>query len=351
MNNGIVYVVCPANSFSGGADALHQMVYYLNQMNVCAKIVYKVDDFNKDSVSIPDRYRVYVNDYLLESDIVDSLKNIIVVSESYTKERLKYKNAKVLIWWLGINENLTYNFWKKVFFLLTIPLRMLKNHNYYKNRTSSVIKTILNREIYPFKNELPGITHLCASYYAFDYVSRKSRNKVFLCIEPISKLFLNGYLKGKGDIPLEFRKDVILFNPARNYNKIIKKISDRAPELKFEPLRGFNQQQLIEKYASSKLYIDFGAFPGAERIPKEAVLYGCAIITGKRGASGFYGDVPIPNEYKFDDPEMQIDQIVKRIQYVLSDYKSVYHDFDEYRETVLNLEKKFIKSLTEVFIK
>ena len=71
---------------------------------------------------------------------------------------------------------------------------------------------------------------------------------------------------------------------------------------------------------------------------QEAVLFGCAIITGKRGASGFHGDVPIPDEYKFGDPVSQIDEIVAKIRYVLDNYENVYSDFDEYRETVLNLE-------------
>ena len=55
----------------------------------------------------------------------------------------------------------------------------------------------------------------------------------------------------------------------RKYNHILDKVSKVAPELKFEALRGLTQEQLIEKYETSKLYIDFGAFPGAERIPEE----------------------------------------------------------------------------------
>ena len=142
-----------------------------------------------------------------------------------------------------------------------------------------------------------------------------------------------------------------MYNPVRNYNHILDKISSVAPELKFEPLRGLTQQQLVEKYKTSKLYVDFGAFPGAERIPKEAVLFGCAIITGKHGASGFHGDVPIPEEYKFGNPEKQIKEIAEKIRFVLINYERIYSDFDEYRNTVLDLEENFIKSLKEIFLK
>ena len=128
------------------------------------------------------------------------------------------------------------------------------------------------------------------------------------------------------------------------------KVSKVAPELKFEALRGLTQEQLIEIYETSKLYIDFGAFPGAERISKEAVLFGCAVITGKRGASGFHGDVPIPEEYKFGKPKKQINEIVEKIRHVLKNYEKVNSDFDEYRNTVLNLEENFIRSLKQIFL-
>lgn len=349
-NNGIIYVLCPVNYVTGGPDALHQLVYYLNQSGANAKIVY-TSDFPEKKISIPKPYEIYVDSFLMEHDIIDSPENHVVVSEAYANKIKKIRKAKVHLWWLSVNNNLKYSSKNKCFFFLTLPLRIVKNWWYYKNNTIKVIKSILNRKDYSFKSESPNLSHLCASYYAYDYVSRRSKNPVAKCIEPISKLFLDIYSQEKKNISKQDRKDIILYNPVRKYNHILDKISSIAPELKFEPLRGLTQQQLIEKYKTSKLYIDFGAFPGAERIPKEAVLFGCAVITGKRGASGFYGDVPIPDEYKFGNPENQINEIVAKIRFVLNNYEQIYSDFDEYRNTVLNLEKNFIKSLRKIFFK
>lgn len=347
-NNCIVYVLCPANYVTGGPDALHQMVCYLNQCGVNAKIVYTVDP-KPESVTIPEPYRIYVDSFLTEADIVDAPENIVVISEVHTHKIRQFKKAKILLWWLSVLNSKKFSFKNKSIYFLTLPLRMVKNWWYYKNNTLKAIKWMLVHKDYSFRRESPNISHLCASYYAYDYVSRRSKNPVAKCIEPISKLFLDVYSQEKKNISKQNRKNVILYNPVREYNHILDKISSVAPELKFEPLRGLTQQQLIEKYKTSKLYIDFGAFPGAERIPKEAVLFGCAIITGKRGASGFHGDVPIPEEYKFGNPEKQIKEIVEKIRFVLNHYEDVYSDFDEYRNTVLNLEKNFIKSLKEIF--
>ena len=348
-NDSIIYVLCPANYVTGGPDALHQMVYYLNQNGAHAKIVY-TSIFSQEKIAIPKPYEIYVDSFLTENDIVDSSENYVVVADAYANKIQKIQNAKIQLWWLSVNNNLKYSFKNKSFFLLTLPLRIVKNWWYYKNNTLKVIKSILQRKDYSFKNESPNISHLCASYYAYDYVSHRSKKNVSKCIEPISKLFLKIYSQEKKNIFKQNRKDVILYNPVRKYNHILNRISSVAPELKFEPLRGLTQEQLIEKYKTSKLYIDFGAFPGAERIPKEAVLFGCAVITGKRGASGYHGDVPIPEEYKFENPENQINEIVKKIRHVLNNYESVYSDFDEYRSTVLNLEENFIKSLKEIFM-
>lgn len=348
LKYGFVYVLCPANYVTGGPDALHQMVFYLNKIGVNAKIVY-VTDSTETSVSIPKPYSLYVDSFLREGDIVDAPENCVVVPEVLINKIERFKSAKLFLWWLSINNNLKYSLGRKVFYFITLPLRIVKNWWYYKNNTLKAIKSTLKHRSYSFQNESSNISHLCASYYAYDYVSRRSKNQVVKCIEPISKLFLKMYLQEEKNISMQNRKDVILYNPVRKYNHILDKISKVAPELKFEPLRGLTQEQLIEKYKTSKLYIDFGAFPGAERIPKEAVLFGCAVITGKKGASGYYGDVPIPEEYKFDNPEKQIKEIVNRIYFVLDDFDNVYSDFDVYRDTVLNLEDNFLQSLGNIF--
>lgn len=346
----VVYVLCPANLKSGGADALHQMVFYLNKIGKNAKIAYFTLDGLKESVQIPERYRLYVDGFVLESEIIDSSENTIIIPESSTRKRKKFRNAKIFIWWLSVEHNYGRNFFEKIFFIVTLPLRIIKNKSYYKGRTLKLAKLVINEECYPFKKEKYNIKHLCASYYAYDYVSQRSQNEVLKCIEPISKLFLNNYLLEKRNISKSSRNNVILFNPVRKYDDVLNLIAKKAPELQFEPLRGLTQKELIEKYKTSKLYIDFGAFPGAERIPKEAVLFGCAVITGKRGASGFHGDVPIPEEYKFGNPDSQIDEIVAKIRYVLDNYEKVYSDFDEYRNTILNLEENFIRSLKQIFL-
>ena len=46
-------------------------------------------------------------------------------------------------------------------------------------------------------------------------------------------------------------------------------------------------------------YIDFGPHPGMDRLPREAALAGCIVITNREGAAAHDEDVPLPPEYKF----------------------------------------------------
>lgn len=344
-----IYVFCPNDIVTGGPDALHQIVFYLNQLGFDAKIVYYAFS-QKHCYSIPDAYRNYILTYITEQDFVDSPNNIVILPE-HAVDKLKFiKKSKVYIWWLSVdnNRNKSSILWK-LFYFATLPARVVKNFEYYRHRFGEAIVKTIKMQKYSFKSEPENVEHLCASFYAHDYVSQRSPKKVNLCIEPISKFFLNSYEKQKQEIRNSPRSNNILYNP-RKSGAFVQKLAALAPELSFEPLVGLNQEQLIKKYCSSKLYVDFGPFPGAERMPKEAVLFGCNIITGRYGASNFYGDVPIPDEYKFTNPQKETALIIKKIKDSLKNYNEQSKDFDLYRKTVLELEDKFIQSLKELFV-
>lgn len=334
-----IYVLCPYGLVTGGPDALHQLVYYLRGIGCDAEIVYS--DIRSHKYEIPTPYKCYVEDYSLVKDIKDTADSAIIVPETLTFFLDNYKNLKKYVWWLSVNNNTENSGFskkvKKIFKKISIktlfkqPYKLRTLNHYIKNKK------------YEFKDNT--VVHLCASYYAYDYVEStlkvNSDIRQEYCIEPISKYFLEN--RGSGE-----RADIVIYNPKKNF-EFTSKIIAAAPDINFVPLRGFTQEGLVDIYSRSKVYIDFGWFPGAERIPKEAVLNGCLIITGKNGASAFHGDVAIPDEYKIESKDENIDSIVEMIRLCLKEYKERIPDFEEYRNTVLNLENGFIQSLRREF--
>jgi len=344
-----IYVYCPANVITGGPDALHQLTYYLNLIGCNAELVYFTYSKKMD-IAIPFPYKNYITSFRYEYEVQDSSLNAIIIPEFAGEKAKKFKKSRVFIWWLSVdnNRNRKNLFWK-LFFFATLPARLIVNYNHYKSHFNEAIRVTLQTGPYSFNRERDNVEHLCASYYAYKYVRSNTQKNVHLCIEPISKFFLDDFKEWQNchlnDIE---RSSEILYNPKKS-SKFVKELEKYGANLKFFPLEGLNQKQLIEKYKSAKLYVDFGPFPGAERMPKEAVLFGCSVITGRNGASSVYEDVPIPESYKFESKLEEIPNIIKMINVVLEKFDQTKKDFDEYRLMVLNLEANFIKSLKEVF--
>ncbi len=339
-----IYVFCPYGLVTGGPDALHQMVYYLNSLHKEAHLVYL--GASKRNQKLPDAYRAYIQDYLLFEDVKDEKGNIIVLPEFISQYQRKFKKAKVYLWWLSVDYNLDKtSLFFKTFFFLTIPLRFLLRIRDPFFLTYTRIKDCFFKEKYDFQNQPENVRHLCASYYALDHV-KKNKREGHPCIEPISKIFLSE--KEMTEEEIRKKKDIILYNPAKS-EEYVQMLKKEAPDLPFFPLRGLSQSELIQKYREAKMYIDFGPFPGAERMPKEAVLNHCLILTGRRGASGYHGDVPIKEEYKIEGMKENVHTIISMIKKMLSDYVKLDTDFDEYRKMVSSLEENFIRTLEDEF--
>ena len=345
-----IFVYCPAHTVTGGPDALHQLTFYLNLIGCDAEIVYFIRSV-KNEAFIPEPYQKYVTSFRLEEDVCDDPRNAVIIPEFAVEKAKKFKKSKVFIWWLSVdnNRNRRSFFWK-FFYFATLPSRIVVNFDYYKSHFVEAIKKTISAEAYSFVDEQSNIEHMCASFYAYRYVKSKTKNYVHLCIEPISKIFLEKFEElRKCHFVDANRSNEILYNPKKS-GVFVKKIAKKNADLKFIPLEGLNQKELIEKYKSAKLYIDFGPFPGAERMPKEAVLFGCAVITGRNGASSIYEDVPIPDSYKFESESKYIPDIVKKIEDVLDNFEQIKKDFDVYRKTVLDLETRFVESLKGLFV-
>ncbi|HOL22470.1 MAG TPA: hypothetical protein PLQ41_06420, partial [bacterium] len=125
----------------------------------------------------------------------------------------------------------------------------------------------------------------------------------------------------------------------------------QASNIKFVPLISMSRMQVIETLKKAKVYIDFGNHPGKDRIPREAAIMGCCVITGKRGSAAYFEDVPIPEKYKFEDKKENIPKIIERIRDCLENYNERYKDFDNYREIIRKEPEKFVEDMKKIFVK
>ena len=138
----------------------------------------------------------------------------------------------------------------------------------------------------------------------------------------------------KQDVLEVKRSNVVLFNPTNiKLTRFQRTVMARATTelgVQFRPLEGYTRQELIDIFQHSKLYIDFGVFSGRERLPREAVMCGCCILTSDSGAARSFIDEPIPATYKVSE----VDEAIAMINYVLHNYDRCKLDFNEYRKTL-----------------
>ena len=108
--------------------------------------------------------------------------------------------------------------------------------------------------------------------------------------------------------------------------------------------------QVADLFASAKIYIDFGHHPGKDRLPREAAMAGCCVITGRHGSARYFDDVSIPDEYKLDDlSETYRTAFYPLVTAIFNDYSSHSKRFDAYRMKIIEEPKVFQEQVQAIF--
>jgi len=335
--NTKIFVACLANVSTGGPELLHQLAYHLRKdLNIDAYMYYYDFDENKFKNPVHREYEKYDNPFVTKlNELEDNKKNIIIVPEIQEGINLlqHFKNIRKGVWFLSVDNYYLSKVYEKILFLDFNKLDLLSNK----------IEKLAKKFAYE-KDPLLKLAdfYLFQSYYAIDHF-KNLEDKCYLS-DYLNKDFL------KIGTDLSNKEDIVAFNPKKGFS-FTKKIISSAKYIKFVPLINMSRDEVIKTLQKAKVYIDFGNHPGKDRIPREAAILGCCVITGKRGSAAFFEDVPIPDEYKFEDREENIPKIVDKIKDCFENYGEKYKDFDYYREVIRNEPQRFIEDLKKIFVK
>ena len=322
------YIFTPMKVVGGGAEALHQLAYYLRKSGREAYTVYYAYSGFFDAKPI-DRYEQYEVVTTKYEDIEDEPWNYVIAPENAPWCLNSLYKAQKCIWWLGLIASEVYV-------------------GDWKYRLKYLRRRLLGRSVMSARKLLfnpKNCWHLCGSKYAYEGTRKRFPNsKVEYLVEPISLDFLR---MGNSDLPQE-RADVVLYNPAKPSERM-SQLLDRS-KFNYVPLKGLTPVGLAEMYKKAKLYVDFGDFGGPERMPKEAVYFGCNILVANHNAATNDFDVAIPQWYKVDDGETA-EQIESRIADMLEYYEIQHADFLLFKEKVERLEENFFVHIQNDFCK
>ena len=321
-----VYVCCPGNAMTAGPEAIHQLVADLNRLGQSAAVVYF--PFNEDFLTVPayQKYQAPVSKY------VDESGSLIIFPEIVTTYAFKVRNAKAGIWWMSVN-NFTC---QRYGYVWRDKLRYFK----YFIKGLRPLRGIQSLKKY---------IHFAQSNYALDFLS-KNGIEARLLSDPIPVYTSDKYLEEVASkYKLAKRENVILYNPHKGA-LITKRLMKKYPHWVFKPLQGYNRQQLADIFLSSKVYIDFGHHPGKDRLPREAAIHGCCVITGKNGSAANSLDVNIPQSFKFSESDIYFEeQVGALIENIFSDFEKYFELFLPYRETIAAEQTNFDQQIKTAF--
>jgi len=338
INNATkIFVYCPANVVTGGAELLHQLVDLLNRNKLNAYIVYYGDDISE----VPSAYNMY--DIKVTEEIIDNLENIVVFYEAVFNKIKLVRYSQVCLWWLSVdnfflcaskfiilNDLLKYNivFGIKMT-LYRIYELVIKRNNLFKDNIS--LKWLKKLDV--------------VNAYQSEYAQNFLINEGFKQTIPLSDYVNTDFYKG---FSIFDRQDIILYNPKKGLS-FTKKIISRTKQFNWVAVQNMSRKELVEVFNKSKLYVDFGYHPGKDRLPREVALNGCCVITGMKGSARFFEDVPIENCYKFKQNVNTLNSIIETIQNVVTNYDSHVTNFNYYRNQILNEKRLFEDQVKTLF--
>lgn len=145
-------------------------------------------------------------------------------------------------------------------------------------------------------------------------------------------------------------ENVVLYNPKKG-KKFTSHLMRAASDLKWRALENMTREEMAAALQSVKVYIDFGNHPGKDRIPREAAISGCLLVTGLDGSAAFSEDVPIPAEYKIAARRENIGQIIATIKELMANYEQHYAELEPYRGFIRGEKVVFERGAVEIFTK
>ena len=356
--------MAPYKYATGGVELAHQLVDYLRENGKEAYIFYVSDIVTckivNDDNQVTEAYRKY--NIVVANTIDDRPENVVVIPESFVLTTPHFKKAQVCIWWMSVENALMWNGnfrdtylhleskydkWMAIKNYILGPLKKGPIWSLYcklfKDHYIDIKKSFPNNfSMEKIREEDLRLYHFYQATYIQQYLYSQHFDRIFRLTD-----YINPEIMRNVDTTVK-KENIILYNPKKGI-RYTKKLMKIMHGYKFVALQGYTRSQLNHLFDQAKLYIDFGPFPGKDRLPREAAVHNCCIITGRFGASGYFEDIPINGRYKFDMLHADYSKIKVCIDDILNNYDVRIDDFAYMRECIHHEQENFYREIDNIF--
>lgn len=300
-----VLAFCPPKVATGGTEAIHQLVRELNKY-LHAVILYPGQDPDPQ----PPEYARYGCEFI--TDYPEGFNGVVIFPEIWANNvcHPMFKDAIKVVNWAGVDV--------------------------YDWHTPEAYRGMYL--------QAEGVIHIAQSAYAVDHLRHKGVETILRLSDILNDDFFEPYEEKE-------RNDVILYNPAKltPFGRAV-----MVADFKFQPVKGLSREGVIELLRTHKLYLDFNVFSGRERLLREAVMCGCCALVSTSGCAQFFEDVAIPDEYKFDMKDWNLEPVHMAMREILDNYEEHKENFDIYRRSIRADQERYpddVKAIAEEFKK
>lgn len=317
MHYSNVFICCPANVITGGPELLHQFASKLQQKGVESYILYYPFNLKAET---PEQYK----HYNAKIGMIEKVNkhSLVVIPETATKLADNFNVDNVAVWWMSVD-------------------------NYFGGAPDAInlakikhLASLVRNKKLPIR-KMRKFIHLHQSEYARQMLAKRN----------IESMQLTDYLNSAhfkiNNTETALKEKLIAFNPKKGYG-ITKGLVSNLPKYNFVPLQNMTAAEVNQVLTKAMIYIDFGNHPGKDRLPREAAIANCCIITGRRGSANNNIDVPIPEKYKIDENSPDFIGVFDKLcQKIFSDFQTECAFFKSYRELIFKEESVFDENVSE----
>jgi hypothetical protein len=318
-----IYIAAPGPTVSGGPEVLHQLGDSLNRHTRRAWMLYYPFDKSHET---PDAYQRY-NVELARLDDVEP-GSIVILPEVCAALMDRFPTARIYFWWLSVDN-------------FVAPLR---------DRPLGILRArrLARRQLGTLRERVA--CHLYQSEYAHMFLGAESLGPAV----HLGDYLADEYVHAAARPRQKPRENIVVYNPAKGWKrtKLILRALENSerPTPQVVPIEGMTRDGVYGLLGRAKVHMDFGAHPGKDRIPREAVAMGACTIVNRRGSAANAVDIPIPQELKIDDRQRDFETLAaEKIHMLMDDFDRQVHQFDDYRASIALEPKRFLDDVSSVF--
>lgn len=308
-----VFLVSYANYATGGTELLHQFARCLIDNGVDSYMIYP--DANGIDSPVPEPFLKYCVPYT--SHYVDAADTVLVLTETQVHMADICKKGMVMFWWLSVDSYYNYPLVKE---------RLLRGGGAW--------------DVFGLK-ERKNALFFAQCQYAMDFLEQE------MCIEDCH--FLKDYINDEiMDLALRCRDalerdDICLYNPKKGGAEALQPVMEACrKDIQWIALRGFTPRQMALLMCKAKVYVDLGGHPGKDRMPREAAVCGCCVLTNRRGSAAYQEDVGIAPQYKIAD-EGNVEAILAKVYDLVDHYQDRREEYASYRAVIEGEKAEFLR--------